>query len=522
MSGLPGPGPSNRPWFVPHLYLRPRYMYVVTPLGSLRIDAPPEEVAAACALALLACVLASVLLGRGTRCCFPCCCVARPRLCRGARWSRSRARTRDRPRSSARTFCETLVCGCNEIDEVKAGRPRPVLVLTDIGRDIDDTLAMLALNGLRRSDKICIVGVVTCGGAAATRARVARGWLRRFGLVDDDVPVVACPPPAAKGTGETGTPECHLPGLLTPALEQAAVRTGEEDAADLILKLARVHAGELEIFALSPLTPLHRVLDRKGGARVLREGVRTLYIQGQYAVDGGGIGSGNGGSKGGMVPDFASYNMREDKVAARRVFTELLHEGCGKVKEGALPKLTFRLLGKHAAYAVSLTKEDFVRWDSILQADGELLDTARSQMDDFRRRDPELFYKLYPIPEGMRTDKDWFDACKGRNCLCRPYDPLLVLSAFQPKLFRRRRMLGGSAGSAVAAGGKCRQHAAIGNAESCSGVKNAAEVHDALCALIREGLEGCAEQTRFPKLPNTGPNRCCYGLFPACSVHHFM
>ena len=37
----------------------------------------------------------------------------------------------------------------------------------------------------------------------------------------------------------------------------------------IILKLAREHAGALEIFALSPLTPLHRALDRKGGAKAL-------------------------------------------------------------------------------------------------------------------------------------------------------------------------------------------------------------------------------------------------------------
>ena len=197
--------------------------------------------------------------------------------------------------------------------------PRPVLVLTDIGRDIDDTLAMLTLNGLRRQGKIEIVGVVTAGGAAATRARLVRGWLRRFGLMDEDVPVAACPSPVSAGAEEPETPECYLPSALTPELEAAVVQRGEDAAADLILKLAREHAGALEIFALSPLTPLHRALDRKGGAKALLEGVRTLYIQGQYIKR-------EGDKHGRMEPDFESYNLRKDKEAARRVFREL--QGC--------------------------------------------------------------------------------------------------------------------------------------------------------------------------------------------------
>ena len=33
-------------------------------------------------------------------------------------------------------------------------RPRPVILITDVGRDIDDTLALLTLNGLRRAGRL--------------------------------------------------------------------------------------------------------------------------------------------------------------------------------------------------------------------------------------------------------------------------------------------------------------------------------------------------------------------------------
>ena len=174
---------------------------------------------------------------------------------------------------------------------------------------------------------------------------------------------------------------------------------------------------------------------------------------------------------------------------------------------------------------MSLTKSDFNRWDTVLQADNELTRTARWQMDDFRQRDPELFYKLYPVAKDKRTAEDWFDACEGG--LSHPYDPLLVLSAFQPKLFRRRGILGAGGGfdmnSAASTGDKRRKHAAIGNTNRCPGVKDAAKAHDALCALIQEGLEGCVESSRFPKMLNSRAQaRCCCGLAPACSVHNLM
>ncbi len=45
----------------------------------------------------------------------------------------------------------------------------PVLLITDLGRDIDDTCALLALCS---SPELELVGVVTCGGNSEARAKV--------------------------------------------------------------------------------------------------------------------------------------------------------------------------------------------------------------------------------------------------------------------------------------------------------------------------------------------------------------
>jgi len=61
------------------------------------------------------------------------------------------------------------------------------------GRDIDDTLALLGMMALHAAKTIRLVGVIGTGGAGIERARVVRGWLRRFGIPDAEIPVAACP-----------------------------------------------------------------------------------------------------------------------------------------------------------------------------------------------------------------------------------------------------------------------------------------------------------------------------------------
>ena len=50
-----------------------------------------------------------------------------------------------------------------------------VLLVTDIGRDLDDALALLALLPAHRSGECQLVGVVACGGHSKARAAIARG-----------------------------------------------------------------------------------------------------------------------------------------------------------------------------------------------------------------------------------------------------------------------------------------------------------------------------------------------------------
>ena len=140
---------------------------------------------------------------------------------------------------------------------------------------------------------------------------------------------------------------------------------------------------------------------------------------------------------------------------------------------------TFRLLGKHAAYTVSLTKSTSIGGTLFFKqtTNSRALHGGKWTI---RQRDPELFYKLYPVAKDKRTAEDWFDACEGG--LSHPYDPLLVLSAFQPKLFRRRGTLGGGGGfdmNSAASTGDKRQACGHRQPNRCPDVKDAM-THDAV------------------------------------------
>jgi inosine-uridine nucleoside N-ribohydrolase len=68
--------------------------------------------------------------------------------------------------------------------------PTPVLLITDIGRDIDDTIALFVLRALPSTK---CVGLVTTGGSTPKRAMQARAWLRCLGVEDGECQVAAGP-----------------------------------------------------------------------------------------------------------------------------------------------------------------------------------------------------------------------------------------------------------------------------------------------------------------------------------------
>lgn len=214
--------------------------------------------------------------------------------------------------------------------------PLRVCVITDPGRDIDDTLALHVIaSACRNGTRMDLVGVISSGGACLLRAVLARGLLRSLGL-PDTIPVAACP--EVDGVGRH---EVFVPDELQSLRAQSARL--HDCAVQLLLDLSARYPGELIIVGIGPLTPLRLAIETSGGIELLR-GIRGLYIQGQAFLQ-----------EGKLRPDFAAFNLREDRRAAELVFEHLQQH------------VPFTLLGKHAAYRVALTKDDLVGFPPSLE-----------------------------------------------------------------------------------------------------------------------------------------------------------
>lgn len=108
-----------------------------------------------------------------------------------------------------------------------------MLLITDIGRDMDDALALQTLAPHVHAGEAELVGVVTSGGNSKLKAGVARGWLRKLGFHDLNVLVAFG---RAKGRKAVLSP----PGFPSPK-EAALASEKPEDAADAILRMAGQH-----------------------------------------------------------------------------------------------------------------------------------------------------------------------------------------------------------------------------------------------------------------------------------------
>ena len=371
----------------------------------------------------------------------------------------------------------------------------PVLLVTDIGADLDDTLAFLTIAG---SPALRLVGVVTSVGDGVARGCVMRGWLRRLGYADGEVPVL---PSVDTATAGVVAP----PG--TPAPADAALGA-VADTPRAIVAIARAYGARLAIVGIAALTPIAAALREPGGRDALR-GVGRLYLQGQCVVAepaGAGAAGGCGccldGAAGALAPDSAAYNFRTDMAAAAEVLDAL---------QDAVP---MRFLGKFAAYAVGVTKDELGTLDRAVgaapscapaRALPSMREMAKAQMDGFRQGNPALFFKIYAVPEQHRSLQThaWYDHLP-EGVISHPYDPLLALALVEeveadakrakpssltstirrpppPPLFDRRAV-----GEPTHDGAR---HTTIGNAPDACGVVDVELTKRALVAAMNRGVD---------------------------------
>ena len=119
--------------------------------------------------------------------------------------------------------------------------PQPctqVLLITDIGSDVDDIWCLLALAALQREGLLRVVGIVTTGGNCRTRALLARRWAHALSLVDASLVVEGAPDVDR---------DRAVPGFFADehAASMAAPKEQGHGSSEIIFELLRRHGPQV-------------------------------------------------------------------------------------------------------------------------------------------------------------------------------------------------------------------------------------------------------------------------------------
>ena len=281
----------------------------------------------------------------------------------------------------------------------------PVVVVTDIGRDVDDTIALLTAAGSGAFD---VVGVVTTGGSGEKRCASCAHWLKSAGL--GDVPMCI-------GDADEDYEDASALGCSTDP-EWTAPENVRRDPEAFFVELAEKHVGELVIVCLGPLLPLSKAVDAdKDGALWKIKGIGLQGSVEEVMVDSGEVDEETGEPKmvgtGKLAPLEEAFNFRQHMESARNVMDKL----SGFVR--------FRVCSKHAAYSVKMLLEDLV---FLGPNAGE---AVAEQTALFRMNNRPKFMECFALKSEFEGRTELYDKDDWYNYTthaCTPYDPLVLMS----------------------------------------------------------------------------------------------
>jgi inosine-uridine nucleoside N-ribohydrolase len=269
----------------------------------------------------------------------------------------------------------------------------PTLVLTDIGRDVDDVEALAYLAGHPRTE---IAAVATTHMIPDRRAMIARAVLTYLGSPNMPIGVGSVYPWGQEDPRLDTYLQEHAIGGKT--YEGGGLIACFPNAADLINETIDAHADRLQVAALAPVTDLAHAADKEPA---LFGRIGRLFVQGQALVD----------DKGRLHPDPEAYNLAEDMEAAERIFAY----------QDTVP-MTF--VGKHAAYQLPLLRTDFDTFvDTGNPLGAYLKNHAEQGIKCFAERAPEVFGRVFGVePAQIDTLQE----------LSKPYDALVAVAIAEP------------------------------------------------------------------------------------------
>jgi len=357
----------------------------------------------------------------------------------------------------------------------------PVIVITDIGRDVDDEMALVLLSALKRKHLLNPIAVITTLSPQRDRAHLARGSLDTMGMAD--VPV---------GVGGRGG---LAEGVELEVYEADHTRSSSsiyESGMELVVRaLESVPHKSAQILCLASLTDVASLMEEHEDLFISK--VKEVVVMGGVMpMDSGDT----------LTPDTA-YNNNCDLPSAKFVYQ--------KCQELGVPTAT---LSRWAAYGCpirpqlldELAKTKHMVAANIRRKSKHSIDQLWNKVilpsDDPRREklpsrcDVKWFYKTFcgteEVPEEI-TKSIWTQVEK-----LNMYDPLAVLLCV-PSL----RALHFSCKAKTVKG---VSHVVVGTSECDTGISNQMSLYKEYSHLFIEALQASLHEPEMPLGSDKEPN----------------
>jgi predicted ATPase/class 3 adenylate cyclase len=383
------------------------------------------------------------------------------------------------------TQFELSNCSDNFMSELSSGLMRvqlkptdvdsdgtPVILLTDIGRDVDDELALVLLSALRKKHLLNPIAVITTLSPQTERAHLARGSMDALGMPDVPVGIGS-----SGGVGDDILLEVYEADYSRPS--QCIYQSGIEL---MYTALESAPPSSTQLICIASLTDV---------ATLIREREELFTSKVKEVVVMGGVLSPEIGET--LVPDSA-YNNNCDILAARFVYR--------KCQEIGIPTIT---LSRWAAYGCPMPPQLLdeiaatdhmvarnIRSVSKISVD-QLWNKVRLHPSDPRREklpyrcDVNWFCRTF-MSKG-ELSKDWKASVWSVVKRLNMYDPLamlLTVPAYRTSHFTcKEKIVNGVT------------HLIVGTSERDSGIKNRLALFDEYSALFLSAFEASLHQKGY-------------------------
>jgi hypothetical protein len=307
------------------------------------------------------------------------------------------------------------------------------ILITDIGRDIDDTLALIALLYYHKHNTLALETIVVSGSNLQERAKCVHYWLMKFDI--DNIPVICNIDEDYNMTDINDT--CVLPYDDT---ETANVQTYYDTNKKMLTKYGTLLEYfkddtidtfmDLNILCIGPVTPLYNAIMSEHETLVLSK-IRQVYFQGNAYID-----------RESIIPDtrppIGAYNFAFGKDER---FENMKTESENVIRKCIENDKTLYFLGKNAAYLIKFT------YTELMKINKPMAINAGKKTFDFAKRNPDFprvfaediindeLLKIHLNKDDLTMDDFYSNLRKLSN----PYDLVLIYLALFPEMFNEKK-----------------------------------------------------------------------------------